>query len=506
MTTETVYFLLPEIVLTTVAAAIYLRGAFVNHDRAGPWLAGAGFVVAAILLALAGMQTRHLGPIELDGLAYDVRWLALGLGLMLALMTPGSLADRGRPEYLGSLVLLIVGLMLTASARELVLLFVGLELISIPTYIVLALGRRDAGGREATAKYFYLSLLASALLLYGFSFLYGAAGATDLAAIRARLAETAAAGSGPLGKLALVLIFAGLGFRIAAVPFHFYAPDVYHGTSHLNAAILSVVPKAAGLVALVRIVAVAMPHSEPYGWRLGLALAVITMTVGNVVALWQDNLRRLMAYSSIAHTGYLLIGLAVAASGATAAAHWDGLGAMLFYLAVYALATVGLFAALVWLGQPGRQVEAIDELAGLARTRPAAAIALAVFLFSLTGIPPLAGFWGKYVIFGSALNVEAARQAVPPLAAWFVVAAVAGVINAAISAAYYLRIVAVMSFRTPLATPPAAGGRGSGLVMALAALAVVALGLAGGPLMRHTMDVGRSLSATAASAMMETEP
>ena len=166
-------------------------------------------------------------------------------------------------------------------------------------------------------------------------------------------------------KVALVLVFAGLSFRVTAVPFHFYAPDVYQGTSHANAALLSVLPKAAGLLALVRLVLVAMPGAEPYAWRMALVLAVLTMTVGNVMALWQDNLRRLLAYSSIANAGYMLIGLAVGLAATTAATTqpsrppaWDGIAAMLFYLAVYAAATLGTFAALIYLGREGQQVEA----------------------------------------------------------------------------------------------------------------------------------------------------
>ena len=191
-------------------------------------------------------------------------------------------------------------------------------------------------------------------MLYGFSFLYGAAGSTELFRIQQALGgidET----SGMLwfGRLALVLIFAGLCFKVTAVPFHFYAPDVYQGTTAGNAALLSVLPKLGGLVVLVRIVAVAMPGFETYAWQIALVIALLTMTLGNVVALWQDNVRRLLAYSAIAHGGYMLIGLAVAfaaASGADAATGFDGIGGMLFYITVYSLATTGAFASLIYLG------------------------------------------------------------------------------------------------------------------------------------------------------------
>jgi NADH-quinone oxidoreductase subunit N len=290
-----------------------------------------------------------------------------------------------------------------------------------------------------------------------------------------------------LTKIALVLIFAGLGFRITAVPFHFYAPDVYQGSSHTNAALLSVIPKAAGMVVLVRLAVVAMPGTEPFGWRVAMALSLVTMTLGNVVALWQGNLRRLLAYSSIAHAGYLLIGLSVALSGSNPIPGWDGVGALLFYLCAYALATIGAFAALVYLGRRDRQVDTVAELAGLARTRPLLATVLAVFMFSLAGIPPLAGFWGKLLIFGSALMVDAGPTSGEGRRTWFIALAIAGVVNSAIAAAYYLRVVATMYFRAPLGTLRAEGGRGSWVVAMACAILVVALGLYGRPLVQWSM-------------------
>jgi NADH-quinone oxidoreductase subunit N len=427
------------------------------------------------------------GPVLPDPLAQYARWLALALGGVLVLIAGKPLATGGTSEYLGSLLLVIAGLMFVAGARDLVLLFVGLELISIPTYVLLYMGRRDAGSQEAAAKYFYLSILASAMFLYGLSFLYGAAGSTQLAEIRAKLlhSENLPAGFETLARVALVLIVAGLCFRISAVPFHFYAPDVYQGTIHANAGLLSVVPKAAGFVALVKLVLVAMPDMTPHAWRIALALAVITMTLGNVVALWQDNLRRLLAYSSIANAGYMLIGLAagLATADATRAADWwDGIGAMLFYLCAYSAGTLGIFAALAYLGREQQQVEAVDELAGLGRTHPWVAGCMALCLFSLTGLPPAGGLWGKIVVFGSALSVQAGTGG--PQRPWFIALAVIGVLNAAIAAFYYLRIVGVMYFRAPLATPRAEGGRGALLATLACTLVVLALGVYPGPLIQ----------------------
>jgi len=476
VTAETCWLLSAEIVLVAVAVAVYLGGTFVDLRRGWSLAAGAAVLAAGILLA-AARASQTGGAVFFDPLAHYVRWLALGAGVLLVLAT--ARGERvGAAEYVGSLLLVLVGLMLVAGAGDLVLLFVSLELISIPTYILLYLGRRDTQNQEATAKYFFLSVLASAILLYGFAFLYGATGTTSLEGIRRVLAERAvepagASGTLMLARLALLLIFAGLSFKAAAVPFHFYAPDVYQGTTHSNAALLSVVPKAAGLVALVRLVAVALPGLEGTGWRVAAALALLTMTVGNVLALWQDNLRRLLAYSSVAHAGYMLIALAVSVAAGRTVAGESGLAALLFYLAVYAAATIGAFAAFDSLGRRERPVETLDELAGLGQTRPVAAAMIAVCMFSLAGVPPLAGFWGKLGIFASALRVEDLGP-LESLRPWFIGLAVAGALNAALAAAYYLRVVAVMYFRTPLATPdwrrvPAAA--------AVCAVLVVALGI-----------------------------
>jgi NADH-quinone oxidoreductase subunit N len=485
---DTVMMFAAEIVVVAVAVAIYLGGVFVASRGLWRWIALGGLLAAGAALWGSPVGRVADSPLDVDNLANFMRWLALGSGLLLVGANWRPLPGPSTPEYLGSLLLAIAGAMLAASARDLVLLFVSLELISIPTYILLYLGRRDAASQEAAAKYFYLSIFASALLLYGFSFLYGATGSMDLGVIHDRLkslCETAGA-FGALAKIGLALILAGLGFRIAAVPFHFYAADVYQGTTHENAAMLSVLPKIAGLTALVRVVAVGMAGMESYAWPAVLVLSVLTMTLGNAVALWQDNVRRLLAYSSIAHAGYMLIGLAVfMAPGTGGGGDWDGVGAMLFYLLVYAVATIGAFAALAVFGSQERQLDSVEELAGLAWTpgpiRPAMAWLIALFLLSLTGIPTLAGFWGKLAIFASSLSVG--RTETADARPWFIALAVIGVVNSAIAAAYYLRVVGVMFFRTPSNAPPIRD-RSSGPVvaaLACAVLTVVLIGLYPGP-------------------------
>ncbi len=518
-TTDTLYFLLPEIVLLAAATLIYLMGAFFPKQFSPATTAGGAILVAAAVLLLQGLlhrlpspwhhpTTTLSGPIVVDVLGHMARWAILLFGLLLV-MTASHSNVKPAAEYVGSLVLILAGLMLVATGFDLVLIFLGLELVSIPTYVVLYVGRRDAHGQEAAAKYFFLSVLSSALLLYGFSFLYGLGGSTQLDEIARHLRGPAGADVGVVAKLApvaLLLIFAGLGFRLTAAPFHFYAPDVYQGTSNLNAGLLSTLPKIAGLLALIRVVVFAMPGQEELAWRVALVMSVLTMTLGNVLALWQDNVRRLLAYSSIAHGGYLLIGVAVGLAnlainpggGSTLPPEphsgdpISGVGTSLFYLFVYCLSTIGAFASLKFLGSRERQIDGVDELAGLGKSRPLPALALAISMFSLAGVPPLAGFWGKLTLFSGAVSVDVGGGgAEHPLRPWFIGLAVIGAINAAIGMAYYLRIVAVMYFRSPVTTVKAEGGPGAWLAMVSCSLLVLACGLFPGPFITAAQQAGR---------------
>ncbi len=516
MSLNVVCFLSAEIVLVAAALAIFMGGAFSAAQKIWAPIALGAVALAAVSLWSCGGNERYMEqtgaadliahahgaaitstevvraiatfvkntPVQPDALATYGRWLALALGAVMVLMAWRPLATGGTPEYLGCLLLIVAGLMLVASAANIVLLFIGLELISIPTYILLSLGRRDPASQEAAAKYFYLSVLASAISLYGFSFLYGVTGTMQITMFpHASLFPSAGF---DLGKVAMVLILAGLCFRVTAAPFHFYAPDVYQGTIHANAGMLSVLPKAAGLVAMVRLVVLGMPDMGPYAWKIVMAISLLTMTLGNLLALWQDNVRRLMAYSSIANAGYMLIGLSVALATGAVGGYWDGIGAMFFYLCVYGAATLGVFAVLAYLGRQRQQIESVEELAGLGRIRPAMAAALAVCLFSLAGVPPAAGLWGKLLLFGSALNVNVGGG---PLRPWFVTLAVVGVLNAAVAAYYYLRIIGLMYFREPLAAPRAEGGRGSYIAALLCSLVVLVLGFYPGPLMKGCVDI-----------------
>lgn len=501
----TIWLLGPEIILIATAAWIYVAGAFSTERLVGNLWAVAGLVLAGLWLAgqesLMGALWSDSagtwnGPLLVDYFGHLMRALALAVGLLFVLITSRAADDRLATEYLGSLLLVLAGLMIVCTAGELVLLFLGLELISIPTYILLFLGRQGGPSQEATAKYFFLSLLSSALLLYGFAFLYGVAGSTDLVQIRAALTglDASAGGLASLLPLAAMLILAGIGFKIAAVPFHFYAPDVYQGTTAGNAGLLAVVPKFAGIVLLLRLLAVAMPGIEEIGWQVTLAISLLTMTLGNVAALWQQSVRRLLAYSSIAHAGYLLIGVAVGfavAGDPNSSGNYDGFGATLFYLVVYVLATTGTFAALAYLGHRERDIEGVDELSGVGKTHPVVALAIATFMFSLAGIPPLAGFWGKLTLFFAALNVEGEG-----LRFWFLILAIAAALNAAVAAAYYLRIVAAMYFRESVNVPRAEGGGGAWVAAMVTAVLVVAAGIFPGSLLNQANRASQSARST----------
>lgn len=521
---ETFALVAPEIALVAAALVAYLGGAFAGL-RAGWGVALAGILGAMVV---AGGQPAPgvnitSGGVTIDAFSAYVRWLVLGLGALLALVQSGDLFTSavtrgpgvrrgGTCEEAGTFLLLLAGLSLVAVADDLVLLFAGLELVSVPTYVLLALKRSDARGQEASLKYFFLSLVASALFLYSLACLYGIGGSTSLTAIAARLrAADVATLATTLLPVALGMGIVGAAFRLAAVPMHFYAPDVYEGTSPGNAALLSTLPKVAGVVVLARILGLAvLPLPTAFAaatlgggalahlglfWKITATLAAVTMTVGNVMALWQRNLRRLLACSSIAHAGYLLVGVAVAAAAAETQAHrplhaagdaetaWTlglgGLSATLFYLATYGLATIGTFGAITYLGHkwpewtattgprpPREEITTVDDLDGLSSTNPVAAFALALFLLSLAGIPPLPGFWGKLSLAAAALEVDwDAAVSLGSRRAWFVALAVILALNAAIAAGYYLRLIAAIYFKSTKRGVQADGGLAAGLAM-----------------------------------------
>jgi NADH-quinone oxidoreductase subunit N len=475
----------PEAILLLAACVLFLGGTF----RPGRNLWGGAALAALAIAAIAvltkppitslGRADLYAGPLVLDKLAFYVKLLAVASGAILMLFTWNQVAEQWAAEFQACLLLVVAGTGLTGMANELVVLFLSLELVSIPTYVLLYLARYDLAAQEAAMKYFLLSIFSSALLLFGFSYLYGLAGTTNLAALTATLGEATPSALPALALVAIVMVVAGLGFRITAVPFHFYAPDVYQGSTTGMAALLSLVPKVVGFVGLLRVLGFvhlegllsdpAPAGGAPAGPVLGAQLptllwilAAVTMTLGNILALLQDDLKRLLAYSSVAHAGYMLMGLAAAAvrhdpESPTASA---GIDAVLFYLVAYGGMTVGAFAVLACLHTPQQPVESVDDLSGLSRTHPRLALLMVLFLFSLIGIPLTAGFAGKWLLFWGALGVRnVAESGGVDQERLFRILALIAAINAAIGAWFYLRIAAVMYLREPARRLTTVGSR-----------------------------------------------
>lgn len=512
---KTIALLIPEIVLMLGATLLFVGGAFFRNRLAWGAVAKVLYVVAAVLLASSGLpeDSQTSGPIIVDALAFGLRALSIGMGLVFTAIVSKSAAEELSSEYFGMLMLVTLGAMITAAANDLVVLFLGLELISVPTYVLLFIGRKDRASGEATMKYFFLSLLSSGLLLYGLSFLYGLGGTTVLSGNSQMpgIREALAAGSSPvasLAPLALVLIMAGMAFKLAAVPFQFYAPDVYQGTTNANAGLLAVAPKIAGMAGIIRLVLVTMQGQSEYAWQIALILAVLSMTIGNVCALWQTNVRRMLAYSSIAHGGYLLIGIAVA-GGSLASKEMTaatGVSASLLYLAMYAIASMGTFAILTYLGSAEREVNSLEDLAGIGKAEPLAAGMLAIFMFSFAGIPPLAGFWGKLTLFSGSLQLALGKSA-GPASGWFLLLAIVAAVNAAIGAAYYLRLISVMFFSPAAGQPPrAAGGMPALAAGTVCGILILMAGIAPDSFGKLADKGGSGLQPRAAAVSATTEP
>ena len=513
---ETFQILLPQTILAAVASLVYLGGTFPKISRA-TW----GYVALATLLAAtislsfsAKVAGNGLGNLVIqDAMSVGVQYGCLLIGALFVLMSLSSQSQsESSAEFYALLLTMISGLMIVPCANEMVLLFLALELISVPTYVLLYVGRVNPAAQESATKYFLLSILSAALLLYGLSFLYGLTGTTNLSSMREILSTTylsddpqaARPAVSVLGVLGLGLVFAGLGFKLAAVPFHFYAPDVYQGTSSFNAGILSVIPKAAGLIALIRVGTETAVGLEGTGQTAAVLMALMTMTLGNCLALLQTNLRRMLAYSGVAHAGYLLVGMAVGFWDATHAAESlnagsgmpGGVRACVFYLATYSLATTGLFAVLMSLIRRGREVESIEDLTGLVKSQPLMAICAAVFLFSLAGVPPLPGFWGKLSLFMGALSVrDASDGAISPVFFWL---AIIGVLNAAVGAVYYLRVVALMFLHDPLTAHEPQPAQTPWTTAVLTGALVLVMGLLPGPLFQYLSDIPVRVNKTVA--------
>ncbi len=477
--THAARLIVPEGVLVGAACVLFTLAAFRIGRTVSFSLALLGVIgaaAAALLVPEPAVTEPAYAVMHPTALAAFVRWLTLA-ALAVYLAVGWAEARELAAEYAACVLVIGAGLSLVARANDLVSLFLALEMVSIPTYVLLYLPARGRAGSEAAMKYFMLSVLSSGVLLFGFSYLFGLADSTNLTVIADTLLRAAKAGPvSPYATVAAVMVVAGLGFRIAAVPFHFYAPDVYEGGPTGVVSQLAFVPKVAGFVALVRIFGLVAPAGAevPYDAVRTLVpltfwvIAAITMSVGNLLALVQDNLKRIFAYSGIAHAGYMTLGVVAACTAADGKGGGPaGIDALLVYLVAYGLMTVGALAVIVALSQRGRDVETVDDLAGLGRTDPLAAGLLSVFLVSLIGLPLTAGFTGKFLLFLGAFDVPADS----PMRTMSRVLVGIAALNAAIGAVYYLRIAGVMFLRSPLR--PVDSARPS---PALAAAAICAFG------------------------------
>ena len=451
--------LAPELVLTGIACVLFLTGCSraVAARRAAAWVALLGIVgalAAEIYLGPEGAVLEHsTGSVRLDSLSSYIIVITCIVGVLLLLLSwptdheqtgnSGMRFGEDAGEYFGLFILSLAGLMLVAVANDLIILFLSLELVSIPTYIMVSTSRPSAVAQEAGLKYFFLGALSIALMLFGFSYLYGATGAVTFQSITAVLRKGLSADEAPAlaswAKLGLVLVLLGFAYKMAAFPLHFYAGDVYEGAGTPVTAFLAFVPKAAGFVAMVRMLS--LVGGEQFAlpdWlvRLLWIMAALTMCVGNVLGLLQNNVKRVLAYSSIAHSGYMLVAVtALCSSSADRSA--QALQGVLFYLAAYGVMNSGAFGVLMLL--PSRQgsgsAETFDEIAGQGRRHVLLGLAMAIACFSLIGIPLTVGFIGKVLLIQPGWQSDNK---------WLVIILV---VNAAVSAAYYLRIVGAMFLR-----------------------------------------------------------
>jgi NADH-quinone oxidoreductase subunit N len=425
---------LPEMVLAIMSTVLLILGALRGEGswRLVSWLS-IGVLVVILILVVTGGGERHVGFYGMfvtDAFAQFMKALVLTGSAVTILIGMRYNEEQGiaRFEFPVLILLSTTGMMAMISANDLITLYVGLELQNLALYVVAGFNRDSVRSSEAGLKYFVLGALSSGMLLYGASLIYGFTGTTAFEDLATLLAGGAAPSTGVL--IGLMFVVVGLAFKVSAVPFHMWTPDVYEGAPTPVAAFFAVAPKVAALALLVRFMI------EPFGSMVGewrqvvIFLSIASMVLGAVAAIAQENIKRLMAYSSIGHVGYALIGLAAGTA--------DGIRGVLVYMAVYLFMTVGTWAVILCMRREGRMLEGISDLSGLSRSQPGLALALAIFMFALSGIPPTAGLFAKLYVFLAAIDAKLAGLAV------------IGVVTSVVSAFYYLRVVKVMYFDEPV--------------------------------------------------------
>ena len=439
--------MIPQLIV--LGLAILLLALDVTLPRARhaalTWVALAGFAASLIanfyyIANDVNGQTFN-GMFRADDFSYFISMVVLAGALLSVMVSAGYLQSRAEAgsiplaEYYVLLSFSVLGTMLVGAAGDLLMVFLGIEMSSLAVYALTGFARRRVTSLEGALKYFLLGLFASSILVYGMAWVYGATGTTRLDAIAATLSGVATDGNVEASLLlALLLLIVGLGFKIAAVPFHMWTPDAYQGAPTPVSAYMSVIPKVAGFAAMVRVLVQGLAPLSDEWVTIVAILAVLTMAFGNIVAIAQRDIKRMLAYSSIGHTGFILAGLA--AYGAVTSGDDRSVSSVLYYLFAYAFMNIGGFAVVTWLQDRG-QGTSLDDFNGLGSRSPLAALAMTIFMLSLMGFPPLVGFYAKYYVILA--SVQAGLT-------WL---AVAIVLASAVSAFYYLRLVAVMYFAEP---------------------------------------------------------
>lgn len=422
----------------------------------------------AMLLELHDWGTSRVvfdGMLTMDRMSTFVDCLFLVACALSSALAAGYMREHRfeHGEFYALILFATGGMMMLGAATDLVTVFLGLETMSIAVYVLTGSWRRAPKSSEAAMKYFLNGAFAAAILLYGIALVYGSVGSTSLTQVASQGLRLS---NSPIFIIGMLFMLVAFGFKVAAVPFHMWAPDTYEGAPTPVTAFMAAGVKTAAFVAIIRVFGVAFGKPElaygPSGWASVLGvLSVLTMVLGNLAALKQDNVKRMLAYSSIAHAGYLLIGVcALPSVGAEAR------GALLFYLGAYTFTTIGAFGVVAWLGNRGDERLQLDDWAGLASRHPAAALAMTIFMLSLGGIPPTAGFFGKFYLFRAALQSRTLTGLV-----------IVGVLNSVVSVAYYLRVITSMYFREVGREPQPVQSRAMSWALVIAVLVTLALGI-----------------------------
>lgn len=430
MTLASLMPVVPELVVIVGAMTLLMLGVF-RGDNSTPLVEGGALLVLAVTLVLILMQLA--APVELFGGSIVVDAFArffkvlilIGAAAALIMAAPFWRNHKlNRFEFSVLLLLSVAGMMVMVSARDLISLYLGIELMSLSLYVIAAIDRENIRSTEAGLKYFVLGALSSGMLLYGSSLIYGFTGTVSFAGIAAAAKEPS------LGLIfGIVFLFAGLAFKVSAVPFHMWTPDVYEGAPTPVTAFFAAAPKVAAIALFCRVAVTSFPAIASQWQQIVVFVAIASMVLGAFAAIGQKNIKRLMAYSSIGHVGYALVGLAPGTA--------TGISSVMIYMSIYLAMTLGTFACIIAMRRDGGQVEEIDQLSGLARTQPIMAFVLAALMFSLAGIPPLAGFFAKFYVFLAAIEGK------------FYTLAVIGVLASVVGAYYYLRIVKIMYIDEP---------------------------------------------------------